>query len=103
MSQLGENRHATYLARAIVDQFAPLSGQKNLALAELLGLLIGAVGVGVCLRSRKDPLSCILLLVGRSIAIPGLAAVPGLLSAGYGIYRAYSSYEKLDTQTALSR
>jgi hypothetical protein len=92
MRQLGENQQLICSAETISDRVTPLNGMKDLTLGELLGLLVGAIGVGMCFRSQKNPLIFILLYLGRNIAIPGLGALPGwLLTAGYGIYRAYRS------------
>jgi len=94
MRELGEIQHVACSTRTMVDRLAFFNGKKNLTLGGTLGLLIGAVEVGMCFRLRKNPLTCVLLCLGRSIAIPGLTALPGwLLIIGYGIYRVYRAGE----------
>jgi hypothetical protein len=92
--ELDENQHVIGSARTMIDLLAPLNGKKSLTLGGSLSLLVGAIEVGMCFRCRKAPLICILRYLGGSIAIPGLAALPGwLLVVGYGIYRAYRASE----------
>jgi hypothetical protein len=95
MRELGDDQHMISSAGTMIDRPALPNGKKSLTLGGVLGLLIGAVEVGMCFR-RKDPLICILRFFGRSIAIPGLATLPvWLLVTGYGIYRSYRASESL--------
>jgi hypothetical protein len=70
----------------------PLAEKKSPVAAFVLGVLFGAIGVGIYFRSWKDFFVCILLFIGLAIVIPGIGTIPGwLFAAGYGAYRAHTS------------
>jgi hypothetical protein len=82
-------------AQMLVKNLKPLHTEKNPGIAFLLGILFGAIGVGIYFRSWKDFFVCLFLFIVLTLAIPAVGAIPGWLFAGfYGAYRAQSSNER---------
>lgn len=86
--------HAVKGGVEVVKHMTPLAERKNPALAFVLGLLFGALGVALYFKSAKDFFVCLGMLILLTIIIPGLGAVPGWLFAPvYGAWRAHTSNE----------
>jgi hypothetical protein len=82
-------------AGRLVQSLEPLPAEKNVAVALVLGIFFGALGVGIYFRSWKDFFVCLLLLIVLTIGIPAIGAIPGWLFAGvYGAFRAQSSNDR---------
>lgn len=87
--------HAAHQAHQAIESLAPLASEKHPAVAFLLGLFFGAIGVAIYFRSWKDFFVCLGVFLFLSIMIPAVGAVPGwLFAAVYGAFRAHSSNER---------
>lgn len=86
------SHHAFKGAAHIVKELKPLAAYRNPALAALSGLALGAVGVGLYLRSLKDALICLAIFAGLSVLIPGFGSIAGWgFAPAYAAYRAHTS------------
>lgn len=86
--------HAAKLSAEIVKGMKPLPEPKNPAVAFVVGLLFGAIGIAIYFKSAKDFFVCMAMFIGLSIVLPGLGTLLGWGSAAvYGAYRAQSSNE----------
>lgn len=93
---LGHSVHHVRHTTEAIHSLSPLKNKKNPVIAAVLGVLFGAIGIGIYFRSWKDFFICMGLFIGLIILIPGLGALPGwLFSAIYGAYRAHTSNENL--------
>jgi hypothetical protein len=101
-----EEFHALHLLERIkhmIDEMKPLPQRKVPGLAFLAGAVLGAVGVGLYLRSLKDCAVCfgmalVVMIILAPTVVGEIAALPlgSILAAIYGGYRATSSNRKLD-------
>jgi hypothetical protein len=95
MSQHNHPHHAVHAVKAVAEMPA-LAEKKNPVLAGVLGLFFGAIGVGLYFKSWSDFFVCFAVFFVLLVAIPGLGAIPGWwFAAGYGVFRAVSSNQKL--------
>jgi hypothetical protein len=80
----------------IVKDLAPLTEPKNPAVAFGVGLVFGAIGVAIYLKSAKDFFVCMAMFFALSLLLPGLGSVLGwVFAAVYGAWRAHTSNENL--------
>jgi predicted PurR-regulated permease PerM len=93
------NHHLGHLAKhgaEAIKELAPLHERKSPAIAFSAGLVFGALGVAIYLKSPKDFFICLGLFLVASVLIPGLGSVLGWFFAPvYGAWRAHTSNENL--------
>ncbi len=84
--------HALKGSAEIVKELEPLRERKEPAVALLAGLVLGALGVAIYLKSAKDFFICMGMFIALSVLIPGVGSVVGWFFApAYGAWRAHTS------------
>ncbi|MDO9223598.1 MAG: hypothetical protein Q7U20_07790 [Caulobacter sp.] len=92
MSKLHHLGEALKGGAEIVKELPPLHEHKSPSVAFAAGLMLGALGVALYLRSVKDFAICMAMFLGLSLLIPGVGSAVGWIFAPvYGAWRAYTS------------
>ena len=96
MTNLHHIKHVAEGGKKIIETLAPLPERKDPLVAFGAGFMLGALGVGLYLKSAKDFFVCAGLFLAASVLLPGLGSILGWVFAPiYGAYRAHSSNQQL--------
>jgi hypothetical protein len=81
----------------LLDKLQPLNMKRNPAIAAVLGLVFGGLGLAIYLRSIIDFVIPVLIAVVLTITVGDLGWFIGAcLASGYGYFRVVTSNERLD-------
>jgi len=80
----------------LFDKMPVLHSQKNAALACLLGILFGSIGLGLYFKSFEDFVICTVVIMLLLLTIPGIGILlAAFLVGAYGYFRVINSNERL--------
>jgi len=84
----------------LFDRLPAFSKRKDPALALILGLLLGGIGLGIYLRSWLDAIFPLIVVILLSVKFPSGGVLYGAAIAGvWGCLRVLSSNRQLEAQS----